>query len=90
MLSVLVGSAFLFLVAAIVKMIEVKGKPPYFLAYLIVILAGFYGMISISNIIDLLIAHNPLDAGMSLVMGVVALKVTYWGLNTFKHLYMEA
>lgn len=87
MFSVLAGSAFLMLVALIVKTVEAKGKSPYFLAYLVVIAAGFYGGLCISNSIDLL-KNNPVEAGMNFLMGVVALVVMSRGLSVFKRMQM--
>lgn len=87
MFSVLAGSAFLMLVALIVKTVEAKGKRPYFLAYLVVILAGFYGGLSFSNSIDLL-KDSPIEAGMNFVMGVAGLVVMSRGLSIFKRMQM--
>lgn len=89
MFYVLVGVAFLFLAVATVKAVEAKGTKPYFIAYFVVVLAGFYGMISIGRIIDLL-KDYPVEAGLSAVMGIISLKIASWGLNTFKRIQMEA
>lgn len=89
MFSVLAGVVFLFLAVATVKAVEAKGTQPYFLAYFIVVLAGFYGMISVARIIDLLKDH-PVEAGLSAAIGAISLKIASWGLNTFKRMQMEA
>lgn len=89
MFSVLAGAAFLLLVALIVKTVETKGKTPYFLAYLVVIMAGFYGGLCFSNTIDLL-KNSPIEAGMNLLIGIVGLVVMSRGLSTFKRMQMES
>lgn len=89
MFSVIAGAAFLLLVSLIVKTVETKGNQPYFLAYLVVIMAGFYGGLCFSNTIDLL-NNSPIEAGMNLLIGIVGLVVMSRGLSVFKRMQMES
>lgn len=89
MIPVFVGVGVLLLAVTVVKAVQKSDNTPYFLAYFVVVLAGFYGMVSIGIIIDLVKDH-PIEAVLSAVMGVISLKVAGWGLNVFKQMQMEA
>lgn len=89
MVYVLVGVILIFLAVTVVKVVEAKGTRPYFLAYLVVILAGFYGMVSVGRILDLL-KDYPLEALHSALVGVISLKVAHWGLTLFGRMQAEA
>jgi hypothetical protein len=89
MIPVFVGVVVLLLAVTVVKAVQKSGNTPYFLAYFAVVLAGFYGMVSIGSILELLKDH-PVEACLSTVIGVVSLKVAGWGLNVFKQMQMEA
>jgi hypothetical protein len=90
MFSVIAGAVTLFLIVVIVKEYESRNVQPTFIAYLIVILAGFYGAVGFANFFFPMLANSPIEAMLNGVCYLSGLLVMLWGLSIFKHLQMES
>lgn len=89
MLFVLIGVVFLLLSVITVKAVEAKGSTPYFLAYLIVIGAGFWGLGSLNTSITMLMSR-PIEATVIAIIGAASLGVMCWGMTAFKRIHEKA
>jgi hypothetical protein len=87
--SVLVGVLWLFVVVSLVRTLDSRNVRPYLLSYMAVILTGFYGMVGITNFFFPMLLTNPVEAALNGALFIAALRVAYWGLNTFKRLQVQ-
>lgn len=89
MLFVLIGAVLLLLAVSTVKTVTAKGATPYFLSYLIVIGAGFWGLASFTTAIPMIMTR-PIEAAVIAIISVASIGVMCWGLTSFKRIYEEA
>lgn len=88
MLVVTIGAVFLLLAVSTVKTVTTKGLTPYFLSYLVVIGAGFWGFASFTTAITMMMSR-PVEASVTVLVSVASVGVMCWGLAAFKRIYEE-